>query len=152
VFQPPRCPYSECRQHSDPEPDFFVRHGFYHPKCRPWPVPRFRCTSCRRTFSRQTFRMDYRDHRPDLNAKLFDLLTSGVGLRQSARVLGLTRSCTVLKARKAMKALAQGQTLEVLATDPGSVADFKAFCDSQGHRLVESDEAGGTFRYLIEKG
>jgi hypothetical protein len=32
--------------------------------------------------------MDYRDHRPDLNPKLFELLASGVGLRQSSRLLG----------------------------------------------------------------
>jgi hypothetical protein len=63
-------------------------------------VPRFRCTSCRRTFSRQTFRADYRDHRPDLNQRLFVLLASGLGLRQSSRVLGLTLRCTELKARK----------------------------------------------------
>jgi hypothetical protein len=44
--------------------------------------------------------MDYRDHRPDRNAALFTLLASGVGLRQSARNLKLSRRCTELKARK----------------------------------------------------
>jgi hypothetical protein len=44
--------------------------------------------------------MDYRDHRPDLNPKLFELLASGVGLRQSSRVLGLSRRCLELKHRK----------------------------------------------------
>jgi hypothetical protein len=44
--------------------------------------------------------MDYRDHRPDLNARLFRLLASGVGLRQSARNLELSPRCTELKARK----------------------------------------------------
>ena len=64
---------------------------------------------------------------------------------------GLLCPLPVLKARKAMKGLKPGETLEVLATDPGSVADFKAFCDSQGHRLLDSGEQDGTFRYLIEK-
>ena len=58
------------------------------------------CRSCGRYFSRQTFRVDYRDHRPHLNARLFELLASGVGLRQSARLLGLSRRCAELKARK----------------------------------------------------
>jgi len=71
---------------------------------------------------------------------------------QELDATGLLCPLPVLKARKAMKGLAAGQTLEVLATDPGSVADFKAFCDSQGHRLLESAEEGGTFRYLIKKG
>jgi hypothetical protein len=63
-------------------------------------VPRFRCKACSRTFSRQTFRADFRDHRPDLNQRLFELLASGVGLRQSARMLKLSFRCTELKYRK----------------------------------------------------
>ena len=100
MFTPPYCPNPTCRQHSDPEPRFFRHHGSFLPKCRRHPVPRFRCGTCRRTFSRQTFRLDYRDHRPDLNRPLFLLLSSGVGLRQSSRVLGLSLTCTQLKFRK----------------------------------------------------
>lgn len=100
MFQPPRCPYRTCSRHLVPTPDAFLHHGHYHPKCRPHPVPRFRCRACRRTFSRQTFRMDYRDHRPDLNARLFRALASGLGLRQCARNLRLSLRCTELKARK----------------------------------------------------
>jgi len=44
--------------------------------------------------------MDYRDHRPDLNARLFQSLASGVGLRQTARNLRLSLRCTELKFRK----------------------------------------------------
>jgi hypothetical protein len=44
--------------------------------------------------------MDYRDHRPDLNARLLQLLASGIGLRQSSRNLGLSLRCTELKFRK----------------------------------------------------
>jgi len=44
--------------------------------------------------------MDYRDHKPHLNRYLFDYIASGVGLRQSARKLGLSRKCTELKSRK----------------------------------------------------
>ena len=101
MFNPPRCPYRPCAYHHAPaESSWFVRHGHYKPLCRAHPVPRFRCLGCRRYFSRQTFRMDYRDHRPDLNAKLFELLASGVGLRQSSRVLGLSRRCLEKKHRK----------------------------------------------------
>ena len=87
MFIPPRCPYLSCSQHYQPEPGFFRRRGHYRPLCRPEGVPRFRCTTCKRSFSRQTFRHDYHDHRPDWNVPLFMLLASGVGLRQSARVL-----------------------------------------------------------------
>ena len=87
MFEPPRCPNTSCPQHLRPERGFFRRRGFYRPKYHPDGVPRFRCTSCKRSFSRQTFRYDYRDRRPDWNVPLFMLLASGVGLRQCARFL-----------------------------------------------------------------
>ena len=100
MFQPPRCPYRRCDQHSAPRPGFFARKGYYHPLCRARAVPRFRCRSCGRGFSRQTFRSSYRDHRPDLNQRLFMSIGTGIGLRQTARNIGLSRSCTELKFRK----------------------------------------------------
>lgn len=100
MFQPPRCPNRRCSQHRAPQPRFFIRKGTYRALCRSHPVPRFRCRTCRRGFSRQTFRQDYRDHRPALNVPLFLSLASGVGLRQSARNLGLSRDATEQKARK----------------------------------------------------
>jgi len=100
VFTPPRCPYQTCPQHLRPDPGDLRPHGHYRAKCRPHPIPRFRCVACLRTFSRQTFRMDYRDHRPDLNVRLFQSLASGIGLRQSSRNLRLSFRCTELKFRK----------------------------------------------------
>ena len=100
MFQPPRCPNRSCRQHRRPEPRFYVRNGFYRARCRPHPIPRFLCRTCKRGFSRQTFRQDYCDHRPNLNARLFQLIASGVGLRQASRNLKLSLSCTQLKFHK----------------------------------------------------
>lgn len=100
MFQPPRCPNRACPQHRTPQPRFYRRRGYYHPLCRTQPVPRFRCRTCRRGFSRQTFRADYRDHRPDRNAKLFVSIATGTGLRQTARNIGLTYRNTRLKFRK----------------------------------------------------
>ena len=100
MFLPPRCPYSKCPRHTRPGGLFYYRYGYYHPVSRGHPVQRYRCNTCQRTFSRQSFRMDFRDRRPDLNAPLYRLLNSGVGLRQSARLLGLSRHCTEVKFRK----------------------------------------------------
>jgi hypothetical protein len=44
--------------------------------------------------------MDYRDHKPHLNRRLFLCVVSGVGLRQISRTIGLTLRCTELKFRK----------------------------------------------------
>ena len=100
MFQPPCCPYRSCPRHRDPRSRFCVRFGFYKPDCRPHPVQRYRCKTCLRTFSRQTFRADFRDRKPYLNAALFGLITSGVGIRQSARLVGLSLHCAELKLRK----------------------------------------------------
>ena len=64
---------------------------------------------------------------------------------------GLNCPLPILKAKKALKSLAGGNTLEVLSTDPGSVADFAAFCRTTGNELVEQSEEGGVWTYLIRK-
>jgi len=148
MFQPPRCPYRRCHQHRHPAPGFFRRHGTYIARCRPRPVPRFRCSSCRRTFSRQTFRMDFHDHRPDLNARLFLELASGVGLRQSARKLGLTRRCTELKARKIGRHLRRLNLNLQGQLPPGSVLQFDEF-ETYEHRR---NTRPLTVPLLIERG
>jgi len=99
-FTPTRCPNRDCPQHSNPVTDFYVHNGYYHPACRKDPVPRYRCRHCKRGFSDQTFRHDYRDHRPETNARLLELLVSGVGLRQGGRLVGLSSSAVVRKLRK----------------------------------------------------
>jgi len=63
-------------------------------------VPRFRCRACQRTFSRQTFRHDYRDKRPRCNASLFWSLVGSSGLRQAGRELGLGVGAVQRKFRK----------------------------------------------------
>jgi len=100
MFQPPRCPNRKCPRHRDPTPRFFVKKGFYRPRCRPQPIPRFRCRTCGRGFSRQTFRADYRDHRPALHAPLFLSIATATGLRQTARNSGLSYKNTRRKFRK----------------------------------------------------
>jgi len=62
---------------------------------------------------------------------------------------GLNCPLPILKARKAIKQVSPGDTLEVLATDPGAVEDFETFCRVSGHELLETDEREGVFRFLI---
>ncbi len=64
---------------------------------------------------------------------------------------GLNCPLPILKAKKAIGEVPAGGTLEVLATDPGSVADFQAFCRQTKHVLVEHTEAGGVYRFLIQR-
>jgi tRNA 2-thiouridine synthesizing protein A len=64
---------------------------------------------------------------------------------------GLNCPLPILKAKKALKSLESGNTLEVQSTDPGSVADFGAFCRTTGNELLEQNEDGGVWTYLIRK-
>ena len=64
---------------------------------------------------------------------------------------GLNCPLPILKAKKALKEVAAGGTLEILATDPGAVADFQAFCRTTGNELVEHSEEGGVYKFLLRK-
>jgi len=64
---------------------------------------------------------------------------------------GLNCPLPILKARKALKEVPDGGTLEILATDPGAVADFQAFCRQTGNELVEHSENDDIYRFLIKK-
>jgi tRNA 2-thiouridine synthesizing protein A len=64
---------------------------------------------------------------------------------------GLNCPLPILKARKALKEVPAGGTLEILATDPGAVADFEAFCRQTGNELVEHSENDSIYRFLIKR-
>ncbi len=64
---------------------------------------------------------------------------------------GLNCPMPILRAKKALKDLASGDTLKVMATDPGSVKDFEAFCRTTGNELLETSEDAGVYTYLIKK-
>ena len=57
----------------------------------------------------------------------------------------------ILKAKKAIGEIPVGGTLEILATDPGAVADFEAFARQTGHTLIEHSEEGGVYRFLLKR-
>ena len=63
---------------------------------------------------------------------------------------GLNCPLPILKARKALKDVPAGGTLEIHATDPGSVADFEAFCRTTGNELLESKNEDGVYTFLIK--
>jgi transposase-like protein len=94
VFTPPFCPYPNCRG-----PANYERKGFYHRKCDGQDVQRFQCLACGRWFSEQTFKLNYRLKRPELDARVFDDLVSKVTQRQSARTLGCNRKAIALRLR-----------------------------------------------------
>jgi TusA-related sulfurtransferase len=57
----------------------------------------------------------------------------------------------LLKAKRALNEMESGQRLRVLATDRGSVRDFRVFAEQSGHTLLSSQEKEGVYIYLLEK-
>jgi tRNA 2-thiouridine synthesizing protein A len=64
---------------------------------------------------------------------------------------GLNCPLPILRTKKFLQEMGGGQTLRIIATDPGSVKDFQAFAKQTGNDLLESNEAGGEFTFLIKK-
>ncbi|VAW66696.1 Molybdopterin-synthase adenylyltransferase [hydrothermal vent metagenome] len=64
---------------------------------------------------------------------------------------GLNCPLPILRAKKAINGLTAGQVLKIIATDPGSVKDFEAFCKQTGNELLSSAEADGAYEFMIKK-
>ena len=57
----------------------------------------------------------------------------------------------LLMAKRALNKLAEGQELQLVATDPGSLRDFEAFARQSGHALLEAQEKNGEYHFRIQK-
>jgi tRNA 2-thiouridine synthesizing protein A len=64
---------------------------------------------------------------------------------------GLNCPMPIVRTAQTIKTLASGQLLEVLATDPGSVADFAAWSRSTGNEIVTSDVQDGVYRFVLRR-
>jgi tRNA 2-thiouridine synthesizing protein A len=54
--------------------------------------------------------------------------------------------------RNKVRAMAKGQVLHVVATDPSTERDFTNFCRFMNHKLLRCWQANGKHHYLIRKG
>ncbi len=57
----------------------------------------------------------------------------------------------ILRCKKGLSEIEPAKILKIMATDPGSVKDFQAFCKQTGHELLAQDEAEGVFTFYIKK-
>ena len=74
----------------------------------------------------------------------------GVAIDRELDVRGLNCPLPILRAKKALGDLSAGQVLKVMATDPGSVKDFQAFCKQTGNELLSHSE-GAEFTFFMKK-
>jgi len=65
---------------------------------------------------------------------------------------GLKCPMPVLKTRKAMQPLGSGEALWLETTDPLAAIDIPAFCNENGHELLDMQDLGDFQRFLVQKG
>ena len=65
---------------------------------------------------------------------------------------GLSCPMPVVRAAQEMRGLAPGQILKIVATDRGSLADIPAWADDTGNELLDTQNEGTRFVFLVRKG
>lgn len=66
-------------------------------------------------------------------------------------VKGLNCPLPILRTKMTLGSIEPGQVLKVLATDPHSVVDFKAFCARTGHELLHRVEGPAVFEFYLRR-
>ncbi len=64
---------------------------------------------------------------------------------------GLNCPLPILRAKKALAELTSGQVLKIVATDPGSVRDFRAFARQSGNELLAQETEGELFVHYLKR-
>ena len=66
-------------------------------------------------------------------------------------VIGEQCPMPLLKAKRALNGMAEGQQLRVLATDKGSVRDFQVFARQSGNSLISTEQVDGVYIHVLKK-
>ncbi|WP_282062452.1 sulfurtransferase TusA family protein [Bacillus pumilus] len=67
-------------------------------------------------------------------------------------VTGLACPMPIIRTKKKMNDLTEGQVLEIHATDKGAKADLAAWAKSSGHELITQTEEGHVLKFWVRKG
>src|SRR5262245_30113543 len=134
-FVPAFCPWSECLEHQRRSGTFRCSpHGSYRRRCDGRTVPRFRCGTCGRTFSQQSFAFSYYLKHPEWSVPIARGLVAGSAHRQIARSLGCHHSTVTRRSRRLGRQallLHQLALQELRVEEPIIVDDFDTFAGSQ---------------------
>ncbi|WP_292993873.1 sulfurtransferase TusA family protein [Nitrosomonas sp.] len=64
---------------------------------------------------------------------------------------GLVCPLPILRTKQSLAGMISGQTLKIVATDPGSVIDFQVFAEQTGNELLSLSESDKEFIFLLRK-
>ena len=138
-FWPPFCPWPGCATHRQGA-SHFQRHGTYLCASARAPIPRFRCSSCKRTCSRQTFSTTYYLKRRTLQPAVAAGLVAGSAHRQIARSLDCAKTSVTRQAQRLARhaILFQAHALEQLGAIAERIAydHFESFIGRQDRALA----------------
>jgi tRNA 2-thiouridine synthesizing protein A len=76
---------------------------------------------------------------------------TATGTVQTLDCQGLLCPLPIIKLSKAIKAVAVGDSVAMLATDPGSVPDMEAFEKQTGHKIVQRSQDGAVYRFVVKR-
>lgn len=74
------------------------------------------------------------------------------GITQILDASGLNCPLPLLKAKQALNRMAPGEVLKVIATDSGSVRDFRVYVEHSDHQMVDSFTEGEQYIHIIKRG
>jgi tRNA 2-thiouridine synthesizing protein A len=74
-----------------------------------------------------------------------------VEISQHVDARGLSCPMPIVRTAQAIKTVASGELIEVLATDPGSTKDMAAWARTTGNQLVEQSVDGAVFRFVLRR-
>jgi len=76
---------------------------------------------------------------------------SNIAVDKEIDTRGLNCPLPILRAKKALADMLQGQVLKVVSTDPGSTRDFQAFCKQTGNQLLEQQNVGKDYIHVLKR-
>ncbi|SOD18823.1 sulfurtransferase TusA family protein [Nitrosomonas ureae] len=64
---------------------------------------------------------------------------------------GLVCPLPILRTKQSLAGMISGQTLKIVATDPGSMIDFQVFSEQTGNELLSMTQNTGEFIFILRK-
>ena len=77
--------------------------------------------------------------------------SSNIAADKEIDTRGLNCPLPILRAKKALADMMQGQVLMVVSTDPGSNRDFQAFCKQTGNELLGQQNVGKDYIHFLKR-
>src|SRR5580765_7379636 len=101
-FEPTFCPRPACSQHKLESERFVYQRlrDTYTRRCDGRIVGRFRCRTCGKGFSQQSFAASYYLKRPELTVPIAKGIVNGAAHRQIARMVGCVPSTVTKRAAR----------------------------------------------------